>query len=61
MAANPFEINLVKIFSFDTFICSMSGEKLQPFMMNKHGWNAKKFLEYKEIYKGHLAKITLEQ
>lgn len=48
--------NVVSVFQFDTFIASMSGEKLEDYMMKKHGWTKEFFDEMKQLYMDEIVK-----
>lgn len=43
--------NIIKVFMFDTFICSINNLCLSNYMKNKHKWNKEQFEEYLELYK----------
>lgn len=52
--------DIIKIFSFDTYVCSINGWVLEKFMMLKHGWDEAKFKEYSHIYLSNLSRITTD-
>lgn len=46
--------NIIKIFQFDSFICSMCNLDLFSYMSNKHKWGIEQINENCKIYKEYL-------
>ena len=52
--------NIVKIFVFDTFVCSINGLQLLHYQTEKHGWPYETWLEMFTLYRNNLGKIKFQ-